>query len=83
MENNPQIYPNADAVAVARKVLPLRDHPEMQDPSGIDPDRLKELSDAGGINLVDHEIITLLRRFPVDELVGIPRVAGRKVFQVL
>mmetsp|Transcript_50377 Transcript_50377/g.93171 ORF Transcript_50377/g.93171 Transcript_50377/m.93171 type:complete len:623 (+) Transcript_50377:87-1955(+) len=83
MENNPQLYPYADVLAVARKVLPLRDHPEMQDPSGIDPDKLKDLTDAAGIDLVDHEIITLLRRFPVDELVGIPRVAGRKVFEIL
>jgi len=83
MESNPDIYPYADAVLCAKKVQSLGDHPEMKDPAGIDPDRLKDIADSAGIFLVDHEVITLLRAFPVDEQEGIPKVSGPKLLQVL
>ena len=42
LEARPKQFPYADPVACCRKLTALKGEPEMQDPEGIEPDRLKE-----------------------------------------
>lgn len=83
LEARPGEFPYADPVACALRLEPLRTHPELRAVHGIDPDRLKELADSAGCALVDHEVITLLRRFPVQAPDGSPRVNGAAVLDVM
>jgi hypothetical protein len=81
MEGKPDVFPYADPVACAKKLKPLLDEPAMQGP--LDPDQLKELAANAGIFFVDHEIITLLRRFTVDSGPdGVPLMDGSVVLEV-
>eukprot|EP00913_Durusdinium_trenchii_P035653 g33363.t1 len=61
LEARPKEFPYADPVACSKRLLPLAEHPEMQNADGLSPDRLKEIAFEAGISMVDHEIITLLR----------------------
>eukprot|EP00438_Fugacium_kawagutii_P029914 Skav232660 [mRNA] locus=scaffold698:72386:78133:+ [translate_table: standard] len=79
-EARPKEFPYADPVQCSKRLLPLADHPEMQSPDGIDPDRLKDLAIEAGIPIVDHEIITLLR-IPAESESGQPKVIGPKVLE--
>lgn len=79
LEAHPDQYPYADPSVCAEKLIPVLGEPEFEDSNGIDPDRLKDIAASAGIDLIDHEIITLLRAFPVDELQGVPMIAGRKI----
>jgi hypothetical protein len=78
-EAHPDEFPYADPIYVARKLDPLRDAPQLQDPAGIDPDLLKYMAPSAGVNLIDHEIITLIRFFGMDESEGVPKISWEKV----
>jgi len=81
MEAQPDVFPVADPVACCKKLAPLAGEPEFQGP--VDPDQLKELAANAGIFLVDHEIITLLRRFTTDPTAdGVPRIDGPSIMEV-
>jgi len=82
-EANPDLFPYSDPVLVARKLEPLRDEPQLQEPGGVDPDLVKYLCMQAGIELIDHEIITLIRFFGLDEQVGVPKIAWEKVASVM
>mmetsp|Transcript_85968 Transcript_85968/g.248149 ORF Transcript_85968/g.248149 Transcript_85968/m.248149 type:complete len:619 (+) Transcript_85968:42-1898(+) len=75
-------FPMADPLACARRLIPISGEPEMRDEAGILPDRLKELAAQSGVDLVDHEIITLLRSFGMDLPDG-PRVCGPRVVEAI
>jgi len=64
---------------VARKLEPLRDEPQLQDPAGADPDLIKYLAPQAGIDLIDHEIITLIRFFGMDETEGVAKISWETV----
>jgi hypothetical protein len=76
-------YPYADPVQCAQRLAPLASVPAFSHPDGIDPEDLKELADCAGVDIIDHEIITLLRFFGVDEQEGVPRISGAKVLATL
>jgi hypothetical protein len=78
LEANPDIFQYSDMRLILRKLAPLRDEPQLQDPEGVDPDVLKYLAPQAGIDLIDHEIITLIRNFGMDQE-GVPRVSWEKV----
>jgi len=78
-EANPHEFPYADPVLVARKLVPIKDAPECSDPSGVDPDVLKYLAPNYGVSLIDHEIITLIRCFGMDEEETAPKIDWQKV----
>jgi hypothetical protein len=81
MEARPEQFPYSDPVAVAKKLLPLADEPALQ--GAVDPDTFKEIAANAGIFLIDHEIITLLRRFAVDAgSDGVPVMDGGAVLQM-
>lgn len=82
-EANTDVFPFADPYLVASRLADLRECPEMQDPQGIDPDSLKDLAAAAGVGMIDHEIITLLRFFGVDQMEGIPCISGPKVLAAI
>merc|ERR1719183_1848012 len=75
LEANPDIFPYSDPVLVARKLAPLRDEPQLQDPAGVDPDLIKYLAPQAGVDLIDHEIITLIRFFGMDDQGGVPMIS--------
>lgn len=81
LEDRPNEFPMSDPDATARKLRPMIDEPELQDEAGVDPDRLKELAASRGIALVDHEVITLLRRFGIEASDGVVTVSGPAVLQ--
>eukprot|EP00440_Ansanella_granifera_P046355 gb/GFBE01050205.1/.p1 GENE.gb/GFBE01050205.1/~~gb/GFBE01050205.1/.p1 ORF type:complete len:623 (+),score=164.78 gb/GFBE01050205.1/:1-1869(+) len=81
LEARPEEFPYADPVACSRKFAVLKGEPEMHDPAGIDPDRLKELAMGMGLDVTDHEIITVLRRFGCEGPDGGPRIMGPHVLQ--
>lgn len=83
LEARPELYPWADPVACVRRLAPIADEPELQDEAGVDPDRLKELAEAAGVDLIDHEVITLLRRYSIAGQDGPPRVSGPRVVEAL
>lgn len=82
-EQNPELFPYADPRRCARRLLPARDLPQFNDPSGVDPDTLKDLAYSVGVDLIDHELITLLRFFGVDEMDGVPAISGPKVLAAM
>lgn len=75
-------FPYADPVACARRLIPISGDAEMRDEAGIDPDRLKGLAAEAGVDLVDHEVITLLRAFGQDAPAG-PVVSGPRVLDAM
>lgn len=83
LEARPEQFPYADPIACAMRLDPLASHPELQSAEGVDPDRLKALAEAAGSALVDHEVITLLRRFPTQGPDGSPRVSGPAALKVM
>jgi hypothetical protein len=76
-------YPYADPVLCAQRLAPVASDPVFNDPEGIDPDHLKDLAISGGVDIIDHEIITLLRFFGVDELEVVARISGPKVLATI
>jgi len=83
MESHPEEFPMADPHRIAQRVAPLASTPHMRDEAGVDPDLMKELAAEHGVDLVDHEIITLLRRFAVSYDDTVPRISGPKLFQAM
>lgn len=85
MEQRPEELPFADPLACALRLSPIADEPEMQDESGIDPDSLKYLAARAGVDLLDHEIITLLRACCVNTAdgEGVPLVSGPMVLDAI
>ncbi|CAK8996895.1 EF-hand domain-containing family member C2, partial [Durusdinium trenchii] len=83
LEARPKEFPYADPVACSKRLLPLAEHPEMQNADGLSPDRLKEIAFEAGISMVDHEIITLLRScgVPSESESDQPKVIGPKVLE--
>eukprot|EP00930_Biecheleria_cincta_P026837 TRINITY_DN1886_c0_g2_i1.p1 TRINITY_DN1886_c0_g2~~TRINITY_DN1886_c0_g2_i1.p1 ORF type:complete len:646 (-),score=106.88 TRINITY_DN1886_c0_g2_i1:13-1881(-) len=81
LEARPEQFPYADPVACSRRLAPLADHPEMKDPMGVEPDRLKELAYEAGVPIVDHEVITLLRCFGIEADGETPKVLGPAVIE--
>ncbi|CAE7443368.1 efhc2 [Symbiodinium natans] len=79
LEARPRQFPFADAKACAKKLLPLAENSELQSDEGVHPDRLKDLASEAGIPLVDHEIVTLLRRFgvPGEKESDQPKIIGQ------
>merc|ERR1712232_1357742 len=63
LERNCDQFPSADPRYCAQLLRPIAGLPELQAEAGIDPDHLKALASEHGVNLVDHEVITLLRNF--------------------
>jgi hypothetical protein len=82
-EAHPEIFPYADPMRCAARLAPLRDVPELSDEKGVDPDSLKEIAFSAGVDLIDHELITLLRFFGVDEMEGVPCISGPKVLAAI
>jgi len=82
LEARPDQFPYADPTACSRRLAPLADHPELNDPMGIEPDRLKALAYEAGVPIIDHEVITLLRRFGLDADGESPRILGPAVLEV-
>lgn len=82
LEARPREFPYADPVACCRKLAALKGEPEMQDPEGIDPDRLKELAVHLGLDIVDHELVTVLRKFGEMDEEGNLRIYGPAVLKV-
>lgn len=68
--------------AAASWLAALKGEPEMQDPEGIDPDRLKELAVHLGLDIVDHELVTVLRKFGEMDEEGNLRIYGPAVLKV-
>eukprot|EP00931_Biecheleriopsis_adriatica_P103070 TRINITY_DN77958_c0_g1_i1.p1 TRINITY_DN77958_c0_g1~~TRINITY_DN77958_c0_g1_i1.p1 ORF type:complete len:626 (-),score=140.25 TRINITY_DN77958_c0_g1_i1:92-1969(-) len=81
LEARPEEFPYADPVSCARRLSALKGEPELHDEAGIDPDRLKQLAEDVGLDLIDHEIITVLRRFGIEGPDGNPRVHGPRLLQ--
>jgi len=82
-EANPEIFPYADPVRCALRLAPAKNLPELNEPSAIDPDTLKDLAASVGVDLIDHELITLLRFFGVDEMEGVPMISAPKLLAVI
>merc|ERR1712050_146896 len=74
LEENCHEFPYADPMQIARRIAPLASHPEMQSAEGIGPDRLKEIAADAGCDLVDHEVITILRKYGVNPAGGVPLI---------
>lgn len=83
LEERPEQFPFSDPYSCALKLAQLSDEPEVLNEAGVHPDRLKELAASKGIPLVDHEIITLLRRFHVAGPDGSPFVHGPSALAIL
>lgn len=82
-EARPEMYPYADPMLCAQRLMPAAASPELSDPQGIDPDTLKDVAFASGVDILDHEIITLLRFFGVDGQDGVPRISGPKLLSAM
>lgn len=82
-EANPEIFPYADPMRCARRLYPAADLPQLSDPQGVDPDTLKDIGASVGVDLIDHELITLLRFFGVDQMEGVPRISGLKLLAAM
>jgi len=82
-EAHPEIFPYADPIRCAIRLAPARDCPELSDPAGVDPDQLKDIAACVGVELIDHEIITLLRFFGVEEMEGVPAISGPKILAAM
>eukprot|EP00405_Crypthecodinium_cohnii_P011435 CAMPEP_0206428590 /NCGR_PEP_ID=MMETSP0324_2-20121206/5760_1 /ASSEMBLY_ACC=CAM_ASM_000836 /TAXON_ID=2866 /ORGANISM="Crypthecodinium cohnii, Strain Seligo" /LENGTH=606 /DNA_ID=CAMNT_0053894157 /DNA_START=68 /DNA_END=1884 /DNA_ORIENTATION=+ len=70
LEARPDEFPWADPAACADRIAMLKDEEEMKDHEGVSPGRLKELAEQHGVELLDHEVITLLRAFGLDSANG-------------
>jgi len=82
-EAHPEIFPYADPLRCASRLAPLKDTQELNDPNGVDPDTLKDLAYSMGVELIDHEIITLLRFFGVQETEGVPAISGPRMMAAI
>lgn len=83
MEARPDECPFADPSYVARRLGPTQTHPAMQSEDGVDPDELKDIAASFGINLEDHELITLLRAFCVNASESVPLISGPRILEAL
>jgi len=81
LEARPQQFPYADPIACAKKLAALKGEPELEDPDGVDPDRLKQLALSMGLDIVDHEIVTILRKFGATDDEGNVRIFGPGVLE--
>jgi len=81
LEARPDEFPYADPRQCALKLVPLADEPQMQDEGGIDPDVVMDLAARKGIDLLDHEMITLLRSFDMGGTE--PKILGPAVLEAL
>merc|ERR1719162_192727 len=81
LEARPGEFPYADPRRCALKLAPLADERQMQDEGGIDPDVVVALAAQRGVDLLDHEMVTLLRFFDVggEE----PKILGPAVLEAL
>lgn len=70
LEAHPDQFPYADPQACVARLSALGGEPELLDERGIEPDRLKQLAADGGVDLTDHEVITLLRHYGDDAADG-------------
>jgi len=83
MENRPEEFPFADPLAVAKKLMPLAHEEALHDSGGVEPDQLKDLALQAGVELIDHEVITLLRSFCCGSEGGCPMISGPKMLEAL
>jgi hypothetical protein len=84
MENRPDEFPFADPLAVVEKLTPLARHEALHSSIGVEPDNLKDLALQAGVELLDHEIITLLRSFCCGSSEGgCPMISGPKILEAL
>eukprot|EP00933_Yihiella_yeosuensis_P011229 TRINITY_DN11838_c0_g1_i1.p1 TRINITY_DN11838_c0_g1~~TRINITY_DN11838_c0_g1_i1.p1 ORF type:complete len:620 (-),score=118.11 TRINITY_DN11838_c0_g1_i1:483-2342(-) len=81
LEQRPEQFPFSDPFRAARQLAELADEPEMNNPNGLHPDRLKELAMNRGCHLVDHQVITLLRKFGREGPDGEPCIDGRSILE--
>jgi hypothetical protein len=64
MEENCQDYPVSNVQMILYKINPIKDDEEVRSVGNLDPDSFRNLVEQKtGVYLVDHELITLLRRF--------------------
>lgn len=82
-EAHPELFPYADPALIARKLQPLAEEPQLNEAGGADPDLIKFLAPQAGVNLIDHEIITLIRFFGMDEQEGAVKISWEKVKQAM
>jgi len=82
-EAHPDVFRYADPMFCAAKLAPIAEMPELNDPAGVDPDTLKEAALQAGVDLIDHEIITLLRFFGIDSQEAVPCINGPKLLACL
>jgi len=66
LESHPELFPHAHPGYCVSQLAPFASAPALQDPGGIDPDTLKHLASDHGVDLLDHEIITMLRNFCIN-----------------
>lgn len=83
MEARPDECPFADPMFVARRLIPATQDPAMQAEEGLDPDHLKECVLQYGVDLEDHEVITLLRAFCVNDVESVPLISGPRILEAL
>jgi len=83
LENHVEDFPDADPSYCVSLLVPLARCPEMRDEQGIDPDTMNALCAENGVEIVDHNIITLLRSFSVGADGGPPFVSGPKVLDFM
>lgn len=83
MEARPDECPFADPVHVARRLAPLQQDAAMHSEDGVDPDQLKEMATNRGVELEDHELITLLRAFCVNAAESVPLISGPRILECL
>jgi len=83
LEGLPDEFPFADPGYCASLLAPLQNEPFMRDERGVDPDHLKAVAADHGVNLIDHEIITLLRNFNVTAEGGAPVISGPRILEFL
>eukprot|EP00928_Gymnodinium_smaydae_P052851 TRINITY_DN36997_c0_g1_i1.p1 TRINITY_DN36997_c0_g1~~TRINITY_DN36997_c0_g1_i1.p1 ORF type:complete len:621 (-),score=133.06 TRINITY_DN36997_c0_g1_i1:88-1950(-) len=83
LERNADQFDFANPMYCASLLRPILDRPEMQDEYGVDPDVLKEIASQHGVDLIDHEIITLLRHFNCAPEGGQPAISGPRIIEAL
>jgi len=83
MEANPEEYPCADWRAVARRLGAIRDDLASMRVASISPDQLMACAVNAGLEMLDHEVITLLRRFQSESADGAPLIDMAMLLQAV